>query len=334
MTRATDSAFPRRVSGDLCDGQFLSRNKIEYGASMDVLRPIQHVLCPVDFSPPSLHAFRHAAAVAGHTGASLKGLYVFNAPLPVRAAFPQYAGEMLDRRARSSLLERLHDIAHPARDQGIAVDVLIREGDVIDEVIQVATSSRADLIVLGTHGRSGVRRLMLGSVTERVLRRAPCPALSVPPTASEPSRDAAPFQRILGCLDFSEESVEAVRYALTLARAAKGIADLLHVVEWVEDEQLLIDAAVAPALRERQEQEARARLEAEFGTGDGVPYGIANVTVVYGKPYEQILEYADRARADVIAMGVGRPNLADRVMGSTTDRVVRSAGCPVLTIRR
>jgi nucleotide-binding universal stress UspA family protein len=292
---------------------------------------IHHILCPIDFSPVSLRAFGYATAFARRREAALLALHVFNAPLALRAAFPQYAGSMLDSHARTRLLENLDDVARPARDLGIATATRVREGDIVAEILHTAQDARVDLIVIGTNGRSGVPRLMLGSVTEKVLRRAVCPVLTVPPAAANAVSESAPqFAKALCCVDFSEDSQAALEYGLALAREGGGTVSVMHVLEWDADDERLLAQSMNGDLGQRHETEVRARLQAAIAHET---VAISELIGARGKPYVEIVQRAQDVQADVIVMGVGGQGMGERILGSTTDRVIRAAHCPVLTLR-
>lgn len=293
---------------------------------------IRHLLCPVDFSPASLRALQHAAALAGHTGASMLALHVFNAPLPLRRAFPQYAGSMLDSQARTRLLDELDQAVAFARNRGLTVSLRVREGDIVEEIVEAAESAHADLIVMGTHGRTGVQGLVLGSITEKVLRRASCSVLTVPPAAADAASEVR-LSKILCCVDFSTESIAALQSALALAKHTRGTVSLIHVLEWsAEDARLVTEALDAEALRDRQSAEARARLEALLAEDKAARNRVSELIVAHGKPYAEILRCAEEANIDLVALGHGHPKGLERILGSTADRVVRGASCPVLTV--
>jgi nucleotide-binding universal stress UspA family protein len=136
--------------------------------------PIRTILHPTDFSAHSEAAFRLACALAREHGGRLVVLYV-NVPdvvigegWPLPPQPPEF---------RDSLKERLARIQPP--DPSLRVERLVSDGDAVTEILRVAGEARADLIVMGTHGRGGLGRLLLGSIAEEVLRRAPCPVLTV-----------------------------------------------------------------------------------------------------------------------------------------------------------
>jgi nucleotide-binding universal stress UspA family protein len=206
-------------------------------------------------------------------------------------------------------------------------------------ILDRAAALPADLIVMGTHGTSGFQHLMLGSVTERVLRKAVCPVLTVPPRAQATSR--IPFSRLLCAIDFSDSSMAALQLALSLAEESDARLTMLHVLEWpweeppsprLEDLPVEQGAALAEYRRYREKM-ALMRLEAL------VPHSTRlsqrPVTrLSNGKPHVQMLEVAREEASDLIVIGVhGRNPLDVMVFGSTTNQVVRRAACPVLTLR-
>jgi nucleotide-binding universal stress UspA family protein len=185
---------------------------------------------------------------------------------------------------------------------------------------------------MGTHGRRGFRRLLLGSVTETVLHEAPCPVLTVPPHAPKDGRRVI-FREILCPVDFSPSSLQALDFALDLARRSNGRVTLLNVVEWLAEESAMLAAPFdGTDVRDHIRQEAEQRLRtlaAEATTADE----IQNV-VTFGRAPREILRAADAKPPDVIVMGAqGRGGVGLALFGSTTQQVVRAASSPVLTVR-
>jgi nucleotide-binding universal stress UspA family protein len=223
-----------------------------------------------------------------------------------------------------------------ATKAGLSVDVQVEIGPVVQRILDHAARLPADLVVMGTHGSGGFQHLVLGSVTEKVLRSARCPVLTVPPRMQ--SRSRLPFRHLLCATDFSEASSSAVRLALSLARESGACLTLLHVLEWPwheppqpSIEELPPEQGFALAMF-RRESEERARRQLEELVPPAQP-GV-RVAVVSGTPYEQVLAAAATGSADLIVLGVGRRgalNLA--LLGSTANHVVRAAECPVLTLR-
>jgi nucleotide-binding universal stress UspA family protein len=222
---------------------------------------------------------------------------------------------------------------------GLKTDIVIEAGDPARQILEHARRPAANLIVMGTHGASGFERLMLGSVTEKVLPKAHCPVLTVPPLAH--SGTTLPFRHVLCAIDFSYASLEALNYAAALALQSRARLGLLHVVQWPWDEppapapeELPPEQAVALS-EYRRYVEARAMARLSTLRRERIPEGVeAAPRVVHGKPYLEILRVADETRADLIVLGVhGRTVPELMVFGSTANQVVRAAECPVLTVR-
>ncbi|MCL4812302.1 MAG: universal stress protein [Vicinamibacteraceae bacterium] len=295
---------------------------------------IKRILCPIDSSPFSQRALRYAAALASWYDAGLiahsvrSGLMPsarwIDAPLPLPLETPEEraAGE----RAVRAFVEK-------AVGDG-PVEVVFSEGPVVDEILRLAREQTADLIVMGTHGVSGFERLLLGSVTERVLRKAPCPVLTVPREASPETVDADVTCRAIVCpVDFGEASQSALHYALSLAQEAQGRLVLMHVLEYfIEDEPRINAHFNVPEYRRALEHDARERLEAMIPEAARA-WCEPEIVVGHGKAYREILRVAGERSADLIVLGVQGRGVIDRTLfGSTAEHVVRKATCPTLTV--
>lgn len=290
---------------------------------------LTRILCPTDFSEVSTKAEAYATSLASHYGATLHLLHV-DPPTPVMAPY----GEMpVDVRLFEDQRQQAeHDLAAArdrARAAGVAAEATIRSGYPAREVLEVAGGAQADLIVLGTHGRGGFEHLLLGSVAEKVMRKAPCPVMVVPALA--PTGSDARFSRILCPIDGSASSADAVNYAVSLARETDGHLTLLYVVEPVPPvgEFGPLDAE---DLRRSGEVHAKAVLQAAV-TPEVREWCVIEEAVAFGKASERILHTAASHNADVIVMGVrGRGAIDLMAFGSTTNDVIRRATCPVLAV--
>jgi nucleotide-binding universal stress UspA family protein len=297
--------------------------------------PFTRILCPVDFSDASRHAVDHAVAVAQWYEAPIVGLHVFN---PVYApvggiGLPQDGGTVFASPGASSRLRaQLDEVFAPAVAAGVHVETVVEEGSPAEQIIQGVGRHRADLIVMGTHGVSGFERLLLGSVTEKVVRKASGPVLTVPPRAHATSR--LPFRRILCPIDFSPPSAAALGRALSIAQEAEAELLLLHVLEWPVGRE----PAVVPGFNVAEYHIYRQK-EAEVELAKMIPPSVRDwctpsTHLVHGKPYEQILGLAGDHAVDLIVIGVhGRGAFDVALFGSTTNQVIRGARCPVLTVR-
>ncbi|MQA31834.1 MAG: hypothetical protein GEU82_18700 [Luteitalea sp.] len=186
--------------------------------------------------------------------------------------------------------------------------------------------------MLGTHGRGGFHRLLLGSVTEKVVRTAPCPVLTVPP--SVPALTPAPiaFKNILCPIDFAPSSLKALAYALDLGRQANGCVTVLHALEHMDDEEPNVDVSVRDH-RQHVIDGARQRLHALVPEESRSSCDVDEIVTI-DRAYKAVLHRAATVGTDLIVMGAqGRGGVELMLYGSTTQHVVRAATCPVLTVR-
>jgi nucleotide-binding universal stress UspA family protein len=298
------------------------------------MREIHRILCPVDLSDVSRHAIDHAVLLARWYKASITALHVAN-PIVIPTTDFTFVGAGPGAVLTDQEVKELHAqvTASFAAAEGIGADVLVDSGHPVKQILERARSLPADLIVIGTHGTSGFEHLVLGSVTEKVLRQAPCPVLTVPPHARTTS--TLPFKRLLCPVDFSESSLAALKFAFSLAQQGTADLTILHVFEWPEEgDPLIYRSFSVPEYLRELERDAHARLQAL------VPDSIRescrpHVRFAHGKAYREILRIATAHAADLIVMGVhGRNPLDLMLFGSSTNQVVRRATCPVLTLRR
>jgi nucleotide-binding universal stress UspA family protein len=302
---------------------------------------IRRILCPVDFSDHSRSALDQAIAIARWYDSTVTVVHVFSPPViaaygPLPVAFEPV---LLTPVECSQLLASCKRFIAAEAAPGVPVDAVIRQGNVAAEILDHATKMDADLLVIGTHGRSGFERLILGSVTEKVLRKARCPVLTVPRRVP----DAVPagpviYRSILCPVDFSESSLHALDYAMSLAQEADGQLAVLHVMSQEFDN---VPADIMPEERItvldfwRQREEVIRRSLTAAVPADVSAYCTIESLLAHGKPWREILRVADERKADLIVMGVQGRAAADLMFfGSTTQHVVRQATCPVLTLRR
>lgn len=294
----------------------------------------RRILCPVDFSEPSRHALRAALAVASWYEAEVMVRYVFaNSPsleLPFVA---------LTTVERERLLRRMRDLAEPV-PVGVKLGCAVEEApDARASILQQANATGADLLVMGSHGRSGVARWFLGSVTESVMRRAACPVLVVPPRAPDEAGEGwfqAAHPRILCPVDRSAGSLKALEWALAMAQEREARLTVLGVIEMPPElrehlppsGEMDIDRLHAAA-RAAELERLRSFIPDSVRT-----YCSVETVVEEGGAYRQILTQARERRSDLIVMGVqGRGAMDLFVFGSNTQHVVRAALCPVLIVR-
>jgi len=295
----------------------------------------KHVLCPVDFSEASNRALAYAVAFAEWRQARLAVMHVAPTFEPTLAPAVRYdePGEIVFPVQREDVLEALHRSAKAAGASPSRVEAVAEAGSPVPMILDRAISWPADLVVIGTHGRSGFDRALLGSVAERVMHKAPCPVLTVPPAAHAASAASVAIKRILCAVDFSPSSLVALGFALDMGRQTGAAVTLLHIVDWpTEGEPLAHAQAAAPELLVTLLADGRDRLQAAT-PAEGADVHVAQVAIA-GRARREILRYATEHDSDIILMGAqGREGVGLALLGSTTERVARDAACPVLTVR-
>ena len=189
---------------------------------------LKNILFATDFSPCSNAALPYALSVARRYGAMLHAAYVMPTEADMLFMSPEIwpaVAEDEDKRMQG-YIEQLEN-----QLQGLPHDVLTPRGKVSDALARIIEGREIDLLVLGTHGRTGVRKLVMGSVAEEIFRRAACPVLSVGPNVACKPNGEIQFQHILFATDFSEDSLAALPYAISLAEEDQAQLAMLHVIE-------------------------------------------------------------------------------------------------------
>ena len=287
---------------------------------------IERILCPVDFSEFSETACKYAHSFARHFGAKLFVLHVAESFVPVH---PSYVSpSLIDQIYAQQIADTEKKVCELAARQNwnsVAHEVVLERGGIADTILQFVEAKNIDLITMGTHGRRGLDRLVLGSVTERILRTARPPVLAVHslPQGSGVRDEPVQFRRILLCTDFSDNSPRALEYAFLLASHYKAEISLLHVIERTDGGKDL-EAETCKVLQQLRSV---------------IPQNIQNCATVElavrgGKPHQEILGYAAETEPDLIVMGVrGRNALDLALFGSTTQRVIQLGRWPILVVR-
>ncbi len=285
---------------------------------MPTFQPRQ-ILCPTDFSEHSAAALRAAGGIARAFDAKVAVLHAqrLEAPVYFTKAQTQALRAQLRRGARAAR-EFVSNFAAQHLPENVEHSVLLVEQDPVQAILQELKRERAGLLVMGTHGRTGLARIRLGSVTESVLRQVNVPVLTVGPHI-KPTPALGTIRRVLVPVNYSDLAEAAFEHATALA--TKTGADLIvtHVLEsdahgtGAEASQALCDW-VAPEVRQRC---------------------TVREVVKQGSPAEQIVAEAKNSRADLIVVGAHpRSFLGTVLFGSTTELVIRNAPCPVLSVIR
>jgi nucleotide-binding universal stress UspA family protein len=295
---------------------------------------IERILCPVDQSDIARRALDYAVTLAKRYSASVCAVQVVSIGLPTVDYPPAPAELALTPETQRQHEADLDAFVAPARREGVTVTTQVHGGYIVEQLLLEAERCAADLIVIGTHGRAGLQRLVLGSVAEKVLRRAKSPVLTVPPAASV-APDALALPRTIVCaIDFSDASLRALEYAMSLAQESDATLVLMHVVDWAAETWAVGTHGAALA-----EYTSARKTEAERLLRDAVPapareWCTPEILVTEGKPWREILRVAGDRKADIVVLGVlGRGAVDLTLFGSTTHHIVREASCPVLTVR-
>ncbi len=289
---------------------------------------IKKILCPLDFSEFSTKAYDYARSLARHYEATLLLQHVVQ---PLATTYPYYAFPDMMNEAfgnlDSKIEEKLDEFLAQRGAEETHVERYVHNGMVTDCILDFANQKDVDMIVMGTHGRHGFDRLAMGSVAEKVLRKASCPVLVV----RKPSRDfvrpndaseAVRLKKILLCTDFSAHSSRALAYALSLAMEYDADLTLLHVLEDMPAGENF-EAAVA---------DFTGRMESLVSEDDR-NWCRVHTAVRIGKPYQQILQVSLEQEMDLVVLGVRGRNVVDlAVFGSTTQRVIQVGSSPVLAV--
>jgi nucleotide-binding universal stress UspA family protein len=294
----------------------------------------RHVLCPVDFSESSLRALDYAVILARRFDAHLTVLHAAPTfdPLTIRAGSLADDVRLVNLPTREEVVAELARAAHDSGADADRLNTVAEVGQTVPTIVDQAVTRKADLLVVGTHGRSGFERFLLGSVTEKLLRKAPCPVLTVPPHAERGALPSGRFARVLCPMDFSPAALQALGFALELARDPGGVVTVLHVIEFLAEHEPRATAHFnVEEFRRALVEEAHERLRKVISEAPAGARTVRDVVSI-GRAYTEVLRVGEGH--DLIVMGAqGHSGLALSLFGSTTQYVVRGAACPVLTVR-
>lgn len=294
------------------------------------------ILTTTDFSKSSMEGVRYATSLADKLGASVALVHVVE-PAPRFSGMDQVVLAQGEAEVAKQAERQLAGLAERQSKKGCVVRSFVRHGKSFHEIAALAGSREVDLIVIATRGHAGLKRILLGSTAERVVRHAPCPVLTVPSRSADARDSEAPafrLKRIVVPIDFSQTSAQALPYAAALAERFGAEIILLHVVAPVP---LPLPFYVrrrlqesAGSLAELAMDEPMSRL-CEEAFDKEMP---SRTLVRTGVPSDEITKAARSLGADLIILTThGYTGLKHALLGSTAERVVRNATCPVLVVR-
>ena len=295
---------------------------------------IKKIICATDFSDLSNHAVHYGVLLAKEFKAKLYICHVIDISSATMYGEATFAFESQLIHMEEYANERLKRIM-----SGYDVDwePLVATGSASDEVARMTEEYGVDIVVSATRGRSGLKRLILGSVTEHLMRILHCPLLTIKGAEQDPALskgDGVKFKKILVGCDFSSDSNLAFQYSLSLAQEFQSELHLVHVVEppAYKDLPKSVDAE-REVIRKNLHKQMKEKLEAL------VPVEAANwcrpkTTLLAGDPHEELAKYADIQNIDLIVLGVTGHGLVESLfVGSTTERIIRKVPCAVLSVR-
>jgi len=285
---------------------------------------LKNILFATDFSPASEAALPYALGLAKHYGAIIHAIHVrFPTTYPIVApeSLPQImeAAEELAKLEAKQLHEMFANVPH---------DVTVVSGELWPVISEKVKAQKIDMIVIGTHGRTGVGRALLGSAAEEIFRKAPCAVLTVGPYVCKNAERCLEMKQILYATDFSPESLAALPIAVSLAQEHQARLTILNVIEEAKTGELVqpehfVDFTMRQ-LQSLMPAGAESWCEPQF-------------RVELGAAAKKIMEVAIALGADLIVLGVrgaeGRMGATTHILRPTAHQVVTQAECPVLTVR-
>jgi nucleotide-binding universal stress UspA family protein len=282
---------------------------------------LRNILFPTDFSPCTETALTYAAGLARRFNSTLHIVTVVSEEITgnVQPPDPFYLRHTAEKKmANVTNLETLQGIRH--RES-------VKEGVVLETLSDLIDRLEIDLVVLGTQGRGGVRKFVLGSVAEEIVNSAPCPVLTVGPRVRHLPAAAPKPQKILYATDLRHHSAKALAYALWLAEQEHARLTLMHVIKPANNGHAGdLQSEVEPRKKDLEQllrSEGGASVEAEC-------------IVEIGVPADQILGVAESRGADLIVMApphTAFTHISARLPWITAHKVICYAPCPVLTVR-
>jgi nucleotide-binding universal stress UspA family protein len=281
---------------------------------------IKRILVPVDFSEPSKTAVNYGLSLA----------LEFDAELLLANIAP------VDRELYEKAEVQLYELIPGDLWERLDFETIVKTGDVRDEILGIVNDRQVDLVVMGSHGRRYFERMVLGSVTERMLRKLPVPVLTVSHLDAAHrihTPGVVPLKRILYASDLGGDADAGLQFALRLARGLDAHLTVAHVIDPMGtgflNEQIVGYVPEFAANVRTQAQEYLHR----FVTGQSD--GSVPITTVLGEgtPYIAINEIAKECRADLIVINLhGKGAIERALLGSTAERVIRTATVPVLAL--
>ena len=292
-----------------------------------------HILCATDFSDFSNHTIGYGVALAKEFEAKLFVSHVID--LSSVAIYGEFQLDPVGQQNRI-VEDAAAQLKELTGDQPISWEPLITVGKPADEISRAVAEKDIDLVITATRGRAGLKRIILGSVTERLMRTLTCPLLVVnsPEHKFVSAADQAiKIKKILVGCDFSPDSGQALKHALSLAQEFQAELHLAHVIEPPTQPDLHKEDTPVSEEIQQDYRDLLTRKLKEMVPAEARLWCTPQTGLLEGQPYEEIVAYAESKNIDMIVLGVRGHGLVKTLfLGSTTDRVVRRSPCPVLSV--
>jgi nucleotide-binding universal stress UspA family protein len=289
---------------------------------------IRKVLAPVDFSPPSTLAVNNGVALARQYRAKLSLLHVVESPSALLYTFPTEAGRVEAQR-KEQAGKMLPALVSPEDQDDLDARFIVRTGEVGDAIQTVAAEERADVVVMGTHGRSWFGRLFIGSVTQALLRKLGLPVFTVCHVCRP-----LEFKRILFATDFGPHSDEGFRIAFDMAAETGASLIVAHTMD--KRPAMAYETPEVHELFDEQRTEALKEAHTKFGEfKDEAARREMSLECILseGDAPETLVRIADETEADFIILGLRKKGVMARaLLGSTAESVIRAAHVPVFSV--
>jgi len=294
---------------------------------------IKTIFCTTDISDFSNHAVSWGIAMAQEFGAKLYVCHVVDFPTSI--TYGDGPIFFVDQQSQA-IGNANNQLKQLVGDKEVQWEPLVSIGHAGDEISRLAKEKSADLVISATHGRSGLKRLILGSVTERLMRTLHCPLLIVRGPENDLnilSEQGLRFNKILVGCDFSEDSALALQHGLSLAQEFQSELHLVHVMEPpVYMDMFKISVEYGEELQVDLQPQIKDKLKKMVPT-EAFNWCSPKTVLLNGPSHEELIRYAKTNKMDLIVLGVRGQGLVERLfIGSTTDRVVRQTPCPVLSV--
>ena len=292
---------------------------------------IRKILFTTDFSECSETPKRFAVFLAQSYKAELLVMHVIErAAIGAQAYFENIPITPIYDQLKNNVEIQMSKQFTKEEHDAVSITEIIEHGNTVQAITDCAQEAKADIIVMGTHGRCGLNHAIMGSVAEKVVRSAPCPVLTIRNTGMGPR-----IQNVLFSTDFSEYSFSALPYAIEIARKFRAKLHQVYVIEPFSYDPLNPDRYFPDdKLFEYVENSAHDLFQTLSKVSNDRGVEITQEVIAGLSPHQEILSYVNENLIDLVVMATrGRSGLKYMLLGSTTERIIRLAPCPVLSVK-